>query len=268
MKFLIILVTLVLISCSSEKLSAPIDASPAGGSAPIEHLVPPHQNNMQGNSIAKRTTPPPLAYGKAAPPPAYAPRLPPPAAYAPTPGNLVDDILDTLSQASMAFSVPRTANVQDRFKVQLLINPSVNPEVLEGELSIDGKKSSARILISKIVTAKLTAPGFVVEKITPEEQAISQKQSTEWMWVLTPTKEGKFDVHLDISAVVRVDRMKSSRHIKTFEKDVTITVTKTQQAISIFQEYGEWIWTTILAPIGLWVWSRIRRRQKNTSKKS
>lgn len=172
-----------------------------------------------------------------------------------------DYLLAQLYDASMAFVVPNSANINDTVKIQLLIDPSKNISDLESELSIDGVVTSKKIKISKIVTANLTAPNFKVETLTPIEQAIADTQPTEYRWNLTPLSQGKQEITLSINAEVQVGDKSKVHHIKTFEKTVDIEIRPEQLLLSWLSQYWQWLLSTLLLPFGIWLYSNFIKKK-------
>lgn len=167
---------------------------------------------------------------------------------------IVDSIISQLSLSSMAFIVPPTANVKDHIWAQLVINPAATEEELRRELTRSGQITSGQVLVSKIVEAKLSAPDFDVTKITPEQQAISATETTSWEWELEPTKPGTHNVYLTITAIVQVDNTLAQRHIKTFDKLITIKITPAQVVHNWISNNWQWVWSTLFVPLALIAW--------------
>ena len=173
------------------------------------------------------------------------------------PGKIIkkDGIENQLSTASLTFSVPEYANVSDTITAQLLINPNLSPEELAKQLKINSPKEKTEIQISKIVITKLIAPDFIVEKVTPEEQIISETKTTEWLWRLKPKATGKYVINLSVTAVIKVSNQKmAEHHIKTFDRDVTVTIKSSQIFSNFLEKYWQWILSTIIIPFGLWIY--------------
>ena len=170
-----------------------------------------------------------------------------------------DAILDKLKLAAIAFSVPDIANIHDDIMVQLLIDPSKNETILAKELNSSNNAVVSKVLISKILDAKISAADFDIIKITPERQAIAETVPTEWLWELSATKPGVHDIHLTITAIVEVEGVKAERHIKTFEKVVKIEITNKQIILEFISKYWQWLWTVLLLPIATLIWKKIKK---------
>lgn len=174
-----------------------------------------------------------------------------------------DNIMNQLSMASMAFGVPEKANIKDKIRIQFLINPSINPNILEKSITINGKIISSSILISKIIDVELIAAGLEIKELSPSRQAVSNTETTIWEWELIPTKAGEFDLYLIVNAEVEVDSTRAHRRLKTYEKQLKIEITPQQQFFGLFEKYWQWVWTAIFAPLIVWGWTSWRKKRKS-----
>lgn len=170
-----------------------------------------------------------------------------------------DKVISQLHSASMAFSAPEKANIKDDITVHLLIDPSKDLKDLETILNGTGKVNSAKVKISKVVIATLSAPDFTIEKVTPEEQAVAETAPTEWIWTLTPKSTGKNEVKMSITAIVTIDGKEHKYHIKTYEKTIIIQVTPQQVVSDWFSKYWQWLFSTLILPLGLYFYKRHKK---------
>lgn len=225
------------------------------------------------------------------PPPVMAPPPPPPAAAQQPPGPLsgmvdwmmnehplgmgrttptvegslpsttvADAVLDQLTMASLAFAIPSQTNVKTRIRAQLLIDLQLDPTALAEDLSVEGEEFTGRVLVSRVVMANLTAPGFEVQSITPNRQAISMTESTEWLWYLTPKTAGKHDVFVTVTAFVYADDANFvERHIRTFERVISVEVRAEQVAWDWFKKNWQWFLTVLLLPLLRYLWKRYKK---------
>lgn len=172
-----------------------------------------------------------------------------------------DEILKQLKTASMVFIVPDHANIKDTITVQLLIDPSKSLDEIVESVTVNGVKTTKRIQISKIVEATLTAPDFKIDAVTPEQQAITSTQPTEWLWKLTPESAGSHEVSLSVVAIVDVGDKSAMHHIKTYEQNVIVDIKATQMISSWVEKYWQWLFSTLIIPLAVWFY-------KNKFKKS
>lgn len=169
-----------------------------------------------------------------------------------------------LTKASMAFSVPVSANINDTLNIQLLVNPLEDPARLATQLNQSTRKFESKINVSKVLSATLTAPEFKVEKITPETQVLHTAESTEWRWRLKPNTTGDHTINLSIVAIVKIDGEKQGEsHIKTFDQTVTINIKPGQVLSNWLEKYWQWLVSTLLLPLGLWIYKNKFEKSKD-----
>jgi hypothetical protein len=218
--------------------------------------VPPEQAERMQETV---TTAPPPPASVEAPPPREMSRAPAAVGGA-LPAAPVDQVLEQLSKANLAFVMPGEANVKSKIRAQLLISFDLLAEDLARELRIEGEEFTGEVLVSRVVLAKLTAPAFTVDPITPERQAVSQTATTEWLWHLTPTATGTHEVFLTITAFVYVDEDNFvERHIRTFEKVIIVEVEPQQVLLDWLAQYWQWLFTTLLIPLFLYLRKRYKK---------
>lgn len=175
-----------------------------------------------------------------------------------------EKIEEQLYKAKIILNLPYESNINEVITAKLTalpdqakddiatINAGVKPRVHE------------EISISRIVNARLTAPDFVIDYLTPEEQAVSRVTPTTWQWRLTPKKSGSYIVNLSVMAVIKVDSQKfSEHHIKTFDQNLIITITNKQIFLLWLEKYWQWFFTTLVIPIGLWIYKKITSERSN-----
>jgi hypothetical protein len=174
----------------------------------------------------------------------------------PSKDKVEGDIINQLYNASMAFGVPENANIDDNIKAELLIDMTKSATELEKTLTIKERKIHDTIKVSHIIRANLVAPDFKVTNITPEEQALSSLEPTQWRWILEPTSAGTYDVNLIITAIVNIDDQSSLHTIKTYDKTLYIEITPKQRIKMWLANYWQWLFSTLLLPFGLWVYRK------------
>lgn len=170
-----------------------------------------------------------------------------------------DEIIDQLSEASIAVGLPDSANIRDHIKMMLIIDSNAGPEQLEAIITIKGKKISAKIPVSKIVEVEVVAPDFDIKPQPKIRQALSETEPTIYEWIITPTKPCDCEISVSVYAEVNVDNARAVRKIKTFEKQMRITVTPSQWFADWMKNYWQWAFSTLIIPISLWLWGYWRR---------
>ena len=173
----------------------------------------------------------------------------------------VDRVLEKLEFANLAFNAPATLQLGELAAIQLLLSPKESGQALKEKITAEGPKESARIRISNQMEARLTGLGFEIQAITPEIQAVTADQVTEWKWDIRPTQTGNQQLHLTLSALIYMGDQSMPRTIRTFDQTIEVNVTLSQRISSFFGNNWQWIVTVILIPIAGWL---IRRRRHLT----
>ncbi|MFH1625506.1 MAG: hypothetical protein ABID54_10195 [Pseudomonadota bacterium] len=201
-------------------------------------------------------------------PPRHAPAQPPPAASgepaAPVPGPLaaVDRILERMELGNIAFNTPKSMNLNNTAVIQLLLGVETPIEELKRLVEAEGEKVGEKIRISNRMEARLSGPNFAITAITPETQAVSRTEVTEWKWEIKPRITGRHFLHLTLSAILSVESAATPRTIRTFDKVIEVEITWNQKVTGFIGKNWQWLWATIVAPIAGWLWKRRRSRAK------
>jgi len=172
---------------------------------------------------------------------------------------LVDSILSSLAQASVAFNAPVSLNLKGTATIQLLLDINKSVDQLSQMIQAEGVKQGDRVRVASRMEARLTGPGFEITSITPEEQAVSSLEPTEWKWEITPTQPGRHNLHLTLTALLQVGDATSRRAIRTFDKTIAVEVTLGQRASAFVGENWQWLWAVVLVPVAGWL-LRVRKR--------
>ena len=204
------------------------------------------------------------APASARPAPAEASRPAAPSALPPTQISTVDRILDSFAQANIAFNAPPSMNLRESAQIQLLLSLERSIEDLRKTLTQAGDKEGAQIRVSDRMEARLTGQNFQITAVTPEEQAISSKDVTEWKWEVKPTTPGRHSLHLTLTALFAVDGNSTRRAIRTFDKTIEVDVTWSQQISGFVLNNWQWLWAAILVPLIGWLWKRRMSRGART----
>jgi len=201
--------------------------------------------------------PPPSSIPPPPPPPSSIPPSPPP----PDPFAAVDRALEELRIGNIAYNSPSSMNIKDTAIIHLALSLSTALEELKKKVVGIGELEGEQIRISDKMEARLTGPGFSITAITPEEQAVSPSELTEWRWEIAPVKKGRHHLHLTMSALFEINDTPTRRAIRTFDKEIEVEVAWHQNVASFLQINWQWALGTILIPMFVWFWKRKKRRQ-------
>jgi hypothetical protein len=187
----------------------------------------------------------------------------PPPKHSP-PGN-VDKLLNEMEFGAVAFNAPTNINIDDSPQIQLLLSLASTVEELKQSIVEEGERVGASIKVSDRMEARLSGYMFQITAITPEVQAVSKTQQTEWKWEVHPKKEGTHKLHLTLTALLEIDGRSTPRAIRTFDKVIEVNVTATQKICLFFKNNWQWLWAAILLPVAGWLWKRRKKQLTNTS---
>ena len=179
--------------------------------------------------------------------------------------NNVDKLIREMEFGSIAFNAPTNINIDDSHQIQLILSLAETVEGLKQSITEEGKKIGAIIKVSDRMEARLSGYMFQITAITPEIQAVSKSQQTEWKWEIHPKKEGKHRMHLTLTALLEIDGHSTPRTIRTFSKIIEVNVTATQKIGAFFKNNWQWLWAAILVPVAGWLWKRKKKQLTNTS---
>ena len=171
----------------------------------------------------------------------------------------VDDALSKLEFANIAFNAPASINLEDSARIQLLLALATSIDDLKKQIDAGGDLRGARIKVADRMQAHLTGANFDISAITPEDQAISGRDSTQWQWDVKPKSDGVQHLHLTLSALIEVDGQSTPRSIRTFDSDIRVVVPVRHELLSFFKDNWQWLWATLLVPFGAWLWGKWKK---------
>jgi class 3 adenylate cyclase len=164
-----------------------------------------------------------------------------------------DRIVDAMKLGNIAFNVPRTMRLGDTEQISLLLSLDQSIEELKSELAAADAKEGAEVKVSDRMQAHLSGPPALgIVAVTPEEQVITSKGTTEWTWLITPTERGSYSMYLVLNALLTVNGKDSGRVVRSYERTIAVEVTWPQYL------GGHWQWlaaAALVVPFAFW-WRR------------
>ena len=164
----------------------------------------------------------------------------------------VDEILSQLVLGDVAFNAPEKINIEDTVSIRVALSPDQGAAAVGARIEEPGRIISETLQVSNLMQARLTGEGFKIVAVTPEKQAVSSG-ITEWLWDVTPLKEGKHQLTLSMDALITVNGEVVPKTLRTYRKPIEVEVTATQVAGNFLSEHGKWAWSTLLLPLFAWV---------------
>lgn len=179
----------------------------------------------------------------------------------------VDRRLADLPLGNIAFNTPESIPLGESARIELLVSMKEAEEELRRAVRAAGPVESARVKISDQMEARLTGLGFRIEAITPERQAVTRGERTQWQWQIEPNKSATLELHLTLSALIEVNGAPSTRAIRTFERTIQVEVPLVHRLADVVSGNLELLTTVVLIPVAGGIW-RLSRKKKQAAKPS
>lgn len=180
--------------------------------------------------------------------------------------NATDVFLAKLPVGRAAFNSPETMHLGETRTIRLLLSLDKSIEELTKELRTSERIESGEVAVADRVEARLTGQGFGILAVTPEIQAVSAQQPTEWKWDIEAKAAGEQQLHLTIGTTVAVRGTQTPRTLRTFDRTITVSVLWTTRVQDFIAGNWQWLWVTIVAPAAGWWWQRQRKKKVQPSK--
>ena len=175
--------------------------------------------------------------------------------------SAIDEALDGLELANLAFNSPRTMRLNEPVVIQLLLSGGRTIEELQEELEAIGEEEGEQIRVSDTMEAQLTGVGFAIEAVTPATQLVATDGVTEWKWEVEPTKTGERRLHLALSALIDLGGKERTYTVRTFERTLEVRVAFRERLETFAEDNWQWLWTALLVPLGAVLLQRRRQRK-------
>lgn len=131
---------------------------------------------------------------------------------------------------------PSTLALNHPIDVSLVINATgvegAGAEALDG---FDGEIVERDVELTDVVSAQLTGPGFDIVEQTVERQRLSPRVLNRWQWRVTPTKEGRQTLVLEIFGYA--DGALEGEPLDAYRDEIVVEVENLDRVISFAREY-------------------------------
>jgi hypothetical protein len=176
--------------------------------------------------------------------------------------NEIAELRRQLYKGSVAFNAPQALHRDESAEIALFVgignHAATMKAALPGPLA---QKHSATVQISDRMQAKLTGIGFDIQPESAETQPVGVLNMTQWRWQVSPTQTGKLHLHLTLNALLKNGGETQAITLRTFDRTIPINVTFDQRVSSFFGDNWQWLFTTLLLPIGVSLWRVLRHRR-------
>jgi hypothetical protein len=157
---------------------------------------------------------------------------------------------------AVVFNNPETLHEGDSAVIELVLSLRKPIAELTKEVVEAGRREGARVQVTPIMEARLTGTDFEIEAISNERQAVTASEDTRWSWEIRPTTTGKLRLHLTLTGLLVVDGQREPKTVTSFDRFLSVEVTWRDQLQGFVSDNWQWLWATLLAPIGLWLWRK------------
>lgn len=176
----------------------------------------------------------------------------------------LNNIIDKLDQASIAFNKPSKMTQNTLVVIELVLKPGATQDQVRMMVEVKNSATTemtiatSEIKISEIIEAKLKGDGFDIESITNERQPISFEEETRWKWKVRPLESGVQRLFLSIDAIVNINNKEEKRTVRTFDEEILVEVADFQWQANAFIML--FIGIFIFIAISWYIFSKIKRK--------
>jgi hypothetical protein len=183
---------------------------------------------------------------------------------------VVDELLNALADANIAFNTPESMMQDETTEILLILSPKLTADEVKEMVEEELGESEQNIEVAEIKTstwmeAKLVGSTRVFEIIEKSSalQAISFEDETRWEWAVTALEDGTHSLDLTLTAFISFDETEIPRTIKTYHRTIMVEVTATKKVIQFIQENIFWLISIVaIILIGLWLFNRVSKKRK------
>lgn len=176
----------------------------------------------------------------------------------------IDRVLQELPTGNIAFNAPDSMVLGQTYGIHLLLSPRQSVQELQAELQrrVAGQNvlEGAQISIAPDMEARLSGQDFTIGAVTPERQAVSAEQETDWQWDVTPKEAGAQELHLTLNVILTVGKSSLPRSLRTFDRRIMVQVTWGQRLSGFVTSNWQWLWTVLVVPLAAWAWQTLKKR--------
>jgi hypothetical protein len=147
-------------------------------------------------------------------------------------------------------------NIRNTALIHLVLSVVRPIEDLKQMIEAEGERIGARIQVSNRMEARLSGTNFQITAITPETQAVTRNDVTDWKWEIKPISAGRQYLHLTLSALLKLEGISTPRTIRTFDRTIEVEVSWDQRVTTFLKNNWQWLWAAILVPVAGWLWKR------------
>jgi len=175
---------------------------------------------------------------------------------------MVDEILNVYPIGNMAFNVPESVGIDETFTVRLILSPKKSVADIQNELdrSFNSVIQTGQVRLTPQMETRMTGQNFEISAVTPEILAVSSVEDTQWTWDIRAKQGGVQQLHLTVSAIIRVNDKSTPRVVRQFDRQINVRVQLGHQIAGFVKDNWQWLWTALLVPAVGWLWSKYHKK--------
>ena len=177
----------------------------------------------------------------------------------PTSVSPAQDVLAGLPMGRVVFACPAEMRVRATERVEVRISSDPNSNLMAGlrERGIALEQSAKIAPVMKVTLIPEGRSAFDIQSLSEGEQLISSEGFSQWVWSVTPLQAGIHNLDLTVNVVVNVPQLGAQkRQIPVLTQTVKVRADPVFAARQFWSSNWQWLTTTLLIPLGLWLWKR------------
>lgn len=177
----------------------------------------------------------------------------------------VQGLLDSLPTGNLVFTYPQEIRLGEEKTVKVVIAPDLKADLqfLVKYLKELGEVTVHEVKISTTMKCNLYGEHFKITPLGHEEQLISERDLTEWSFVIVPQESGRQKLRLMVSVVLKLeDGQNQTKDFPAKEETIIVTVAPLTRLVFFVEAEWHWMLTTLVVPLGAWIWKRRRGKRK------
>jgi hypothetical protein len=141
--------------------------------------------------------------------------------------------IEALPKGNIVLRAPNVMRVAERRNVEASLGVNVPMEILRKQVDSRDKAVEGTLRVSSEMAATLNGPGFKIEAVTPEQQAIAEGLPTVWSWNVEAQQDGEQELEATLYALVPDGATSSRLRVESYVQKITVSVRE--------QTWGEWL---------------------------
>lgn len=190
----------------------------------------------------------------------------------------------TYPTGHLSYIVPDTMKIAEFYTISLLITKDTSLsqvsymiEKLDNIAITDNKElnnkttstiSVNKIRVSSIMSSRLIdiEDKFDIIEISTQKQNIDTYGQTQWIWKVSPKESGSKILKLIVSVKIKNELGISEKDIPVLKKNIFVETNYKWTIKNFFKSYWQWIISTLILPLLIYIWSRRKNKNKNKKK--